>query len=511
MNRSTIMLLALLVVLGAITYFVLPSDEERSTSYKQTPVSFSVDSASVTGFSIERPGKTITIENVGGRWTITSDGNLPADPARVTEIIGGFSRFKTGSLVSTNTAKQSLFQVDSSGSLVTLTERSGAKHSIIVGKMGPSFSEVYFRLPRDVNVYLGSGVTTWSLGRDVKEWRDKTIFASPPEAITGLTLAAGGKVRAFVKDSSGWKSGQEAVPTETINPVLTTLSNLRAEDFIDSSVQFTGTPSKVQVSGAINATIDFYRMGTDTNRYAVQVSNSPQKYIVGKFVATQLFKPVGEPKSPGVASTRKAPPQPERREITKAAPPAGTRSATETGAPARQPAKTEPVPADTRDLTRQAVQPPARRPAESNPGGSETVNPFKQKAPGERQQPAESVTPPVTRTTPGQGTGRQQAPQVKTPDAGRQLTPPVKTPDRGGQQTPARPPATPPGKIFTPSPAQGGADDEGELTVHVVKKGETMTTIAKQYGVTVEQILKWNLLKSISVTPGQELYIFVRK
>ncbi len=38
-----------------------------------------------------------------------------------------------------------------------------------------------------------------------------------------------------------------------------------------------------------------------------------------------------------------------------------------------------------------------------------------------------------------------------------------------------------------------------------------MTTIAKQYGVTVEQILKWNLLKSIGVKPGQELYIYVKK
>ncbi len=66
-----------------------------------------------------------------------------------------------------------------------------------------------------------------------------------------------------------------------------------------------------------------------------------------------------------------------------------------------------------------------------------------------------------------------------------------------------------PGKV--PAPAQGGADDEGELKVHVVKKGETMTSIATSYGVTVEQILKWNLLKSISIKPGQELYIFVRK
>jgi LysM repeat protein len=38
-----------------------------------------------------------------------------------------------------------------------------------------------------------------------------------------------------------------------------------------------------------------------------------------------------------------------------------------------------------------------------------------------------------------------------------------------------------------------------------------MTSIAQQYKVSVEQILKWNLLKSISVKPGQELYVYQKK
>jgi len=38
-----------------------------------------------------------------------------------------------------------------------------------------------------------------------------------------------------------------------------------------------------------------------------------------------------------------------------------------------------------------------------------------------------------------------------------------------------------------------------------------MQLIAKKYSVTVEQILKWNILKSITVKPGQELYIYVKK
>ncbi len=481
MNRSTMVLLALLAVMGAIVLWVLPGDDERTSSYTKSAFSFSVDSASVIRVSIVRSGKPLTIENVAGRWIITSHGNLPADPAIVTGLIGGFSRFKPGSLVSTNATKQALFQVDSSGSLVTLTTRSGAAQSIVIGKMGPSFSEVYFRMPSAIDVYLGSGITTWSLEREVKDWRDKTIFATPAEAISGLTLSSGGKTRTYSRDSSGWTAGQETVPTETMNPILTTLSNLRAEDFIDSAVQFTGSPSRVDVTGAVSVTLDFYRLGTDTNRYAVQASGSPQKYIVGKHTASALFKAVGEPKPSGVTAARRVDPRAGSggRAAASATPPRST---------AAQPPKADPVKAGTNPaVSREVVKPP-----EDTRTEPAAVNPFKQKAPGDQRPPAVTTTPPPA----GQSTRN-----ANTGAATKADPPPVKTP--------AKIPATSPPK--TAPQTQGGADDDGDLTVHVVKKGETMTTVATKYGVTVEQILKWNLLTSIAVKPGQELYIFVKK
>src|SRR5271169_2076290 len=147
MNRSTIILITVLLVLGGITYFLIPSDKEREASYKPEQVSFSIDSASVVKIELHRPSKSITIENVGGKWTITSPLHYPADPAFVMQLIGGVVHFKPGSLISSNPEKQGIFQVDSSGTRLTLTDRSGKSVTLIIGKMGPSYSEVYFRLP----------------------------------------------------------------------------------------------------------------------------------------------------------------------------------------------------------------------------------------------------------------------------------------------------------------------------------------------------------------------------
>jgi LysM repeat protein len=509
MNKSTVLLLGLLVVLGAIVYYVLPRDAEQIVSYDRTAVTFAVDSASVVKLSIERPGKTLVIENVGGRGAITSHGNLAADPARVMEVVGGLSRFKSGSLVSSNPAKQQVFRVDSSGSLVTLTERSGTKRSIIIGKMGPSFSEVYFRMPGESNVYLGSGITTWSLERELKDWRDRTIFAAPAEAITGLSISSGGKSREFRKDTAGWMSGREAVPTETINPVLTALADLRAEDFIDSEVQLSGAPSTVEVAGGVSGRLDLYRLASDTGRYVVSTSSSAQKYIVSKYAATQLLKPVGDPRFSGVASLRKGAAAAPSASI-EAAEAGGTRTQPE--AVVKEPLKAEPVPRAPQTKGETAKETPRETPKETpketaqppaaKPPATGTVNPFKQKSATERSTQTPAVTPPPA----GQTT--KSAPPVDTRSLpGQQAKPPVPVPVKAPEQATQQPPATTPAK----TPAGAGGDDEGELTVHIVKKGESMTTIAQQYGVTVEQILKWNLLKSISVKPGQELYIFVRK
>jgi LysM repeat protein len=45
------------------------------------------------------------------------------------------------------------------------------------------------------------------------------------------------------------------------------------------------------------------------------------------------------------------------------------------------------------------------------------------------------------------------------------------------------------------------------LIIHVVKKKETVYSIAKKYGVEAEKIRQWNNLDSSSVKPGQELVI----
>lgn len=47
--------------------------------------------------------------------------------------------------------------------------------------------------------------------------------------------------------------------------------------------------------------------------------------------------------------------------------------------------------------------------------------------------------------------------------------------------------------------------------VHVVKKGEHLSTIAKKYGCTISELQSWNNLKKLTIVPGQKLTVYVNK
>jgi membrane-bound lytic murein transglycosylase D len=64
----------------------------------------------------------------------------------------------------------------------------------------------------------------------------------------------------------------------------------------------------------------------------------------------------------------------------------------------------------------------------------------------------------------------------------------------------------PPRNIRTPASLNAESDAEGR-TRHTVRKGETLATIAARYGVTVQDIRRWNHLTGTSVRRGTRLKI----
>ena len=459
MNKSTILLIATLLVLVAIVYFFLPSEKEREASYKIPVVSVAIDSASIVKIEVKQPARSVVIENIGGIWTVTTPLRAAADPIAVAQLLNGLSKFKVGSHISSNPDRQRLFQVDSAGTFLSLTDRSGKVVSMIVGKMGPSFSEIYFRLPDSKDVYLGNGIDSWAINKNLKDWRNRYIIRTPSEEINEISIATGSKIFIFRREGGAWKLGDKIVETTEMNPLLNTLSNMRADDFIDSTADLKSKPITLNIKAGNNISLNLYPTSADSVHYIVQSSASNQLYVVSKWTVQQLLKPTG--KSSPVAA--------QAKQIAEAPKPAPIVPAKKEPAAKQNP----PIATPKKEIGKKPM--------------SEVISSTKE---GD-QKPASEVLLPKTDV-------------VKTQSV-------TKNPliDKSQSVKPPAPPADENKKSLEPAEQTG--DDEGTLIVHTVKKGETMTTIAKKYNVRTEQILKWNLLKSIAVQPGQELYIYTRK
>ena len=57
------------------------------------------------------------------------------------------------------------------------------------------------------------------------------------------------------------------------------------------------------------------------------------------------------------------------------------------------------------------------------------------------------------------------------------------------------------------TPKKGGGGSQATTKTHTVKKGETLSSISRKYGCTVNDIKKWNNLKSNNVIVGKKLKI----
>jgi hypothetical protein len=290
MNRTTLVLVGLFVVAGAAAYFMMPSVPEREYSTAPPSIKLVQDSAAITKVEIRRPSQTVSIENEGGTWTITSPGRYGADPSMVQQLIGRASRFRMGNLISSNPDKQSVFEVDSSnGTVLSFTDRSGKTSSIVVGKSGPSYTESYVRFPESKDVYLAEGLDNWSLKKELKDWRNHTIAEIPGESVQHITYTVADNRYEFVRDTTGWTSNGQGVGNDLMTSALNAFRNIRADDFVDTVATIKTQPVRIDID---NLTLTLHPVPPDTARYYAQTSRSPQMYTVSKWSVQQMLKPL---------------------------------------------------------------------------------------------------------------------------------------------------------------------------------------------------------------------------
>ncbi|MEO8169062.1 MAG: DUF4340 domain-containing protein, partial [bacterium] len=268
-------------------YFVSRQPGERSLSDSTGEPLVKYDSAAVDKLEIRSMSGTVLLERQGAKWMIISPTRYPADEGAVTAAVGKGKELRVTNLASSNPAKQEIYSVDSTATLVQVFTNNNLAASFRVGKPSSSYTETYVRKEGSNDVYSVSGVLTATFMKGANDWRDKTIFKTNQNNINSVKFQFGDTTFVLTKkDSTNWVIGNDSTVTSTVTAFLGALSNLQSDEFVDSTIS--SSPKLTAIIETQGAQIKIYRR--QDGRHYVQTSGSPQWFAIQEWKAGQLLK-----------------------------------------------------------------------------------------------------------------------------------------------------------------------------------------------------------------------------
>jgi hypothetical protein len=285
MKKNTFILIGLFVVLLVAAFLVLQKPGEQSASSVSSGLLAAIDSVSVDKIEIKTQTSSLVLEKRGAEWFITQPINFKANQTTVEQIIHQLKNLEVKSTVSSKPEKQSVFQVDQTGTEIKVYEKGAEKISFVLGKMATSYTESYARKLNSTDVLLVEGAQGYMFSRPVKEWRDKTIFRTQRENIKEIQYQYGDTTFMLALKDSTWLIGKEKTQQSPVAGLLSSLSNVQADDFIDSTFS-----SKVTAAVTYAGVQIRFSLIQAMNKYAVQTSLSTQWYIMEPGKVNQILK-----------------------------------------------------------------------------------------------------------------------------------------------------------------------------------------------------------------------------
>jgi hypothetical protein len=195
----------------------------------------------ITRIHVVNRADTVDLVRREDLWLVDGPYPLPADTASINRALESVVKFQTTQLVSKNTSKFSVFQVDSTNAaqvqLFAGDERPVV--DILLGKFTPD-GGTYFRPAGEDRVYSAPDRVRSLFARHERTWWDRKMFDADPATIAKLTILRGDSTIVFEKGTDGTWALKEPltfpVKTEEMDQLVRTLATLVANAFPDSAL-----------------------------------------------------------------------------------------------------------------------------------------------------------------------------------------------------------------------------------------------------------------------------------
>jgi hypothetical protein len=232
--------------------FLIPAFQEntfnRSTFDLREKTLVKFDRDKVDGVEITADGKTVAIAKAGSDWKLTKPLQTKADFGAVEGLVGRLGTAQMKSIVTMDASPADLkkYGLDKPQETVTLDVGS-ARATLQLGSKAED-NTVYARDTSRPMVMTVESALADDLKKGADEYRRKDIFEFRPFNATHIEFTRNGQTVAFDKVKNTGKDAQtnpdmwkrvspsaKDVSKDTMDSMLSRLSNMRASSFVDST------------------------------------------------------------------------------------------------------------------------------------------------------------------------------------------------------------------------------------------------------------------------------------
>src|ERR1700689_3663299 len=194
-KKTTLFLLLGAIALGAAVYYF---DWRRSQKESEKPpadaakLAFSIQPQDITSLVIKHPGNpaesALQFEKRDGIWQITRPLETRADQASLDGIIDGLSSARIAQTEPGAPDRLKVYGLDPPALSLEFQLRSGAKHSVALGKKDFSGISVYAIVDGAKDVALLPESLLISSGKSLQDLRDRGVLHIPGDKVVSFDL-----------------------------------------------------------------------------------------------------------------------------------------------------------------------------------------------------------------------------------------------------------------------------------------------------------------------------------
>jgi len=303
------------VIIGLSAYLYVRQTDQAATDAPKLSV---VAPDDISKIEIKRPGlAAMALTRTDGKWRI-APGDYLVDKGKVDSILSAISDLTLTAMVS-ETKNYGRYDLGDANQIrVQAWAGDKVARDFAIGKAASSFRQTFVKLAGNPDVYHARGNFRNDFDQDVDALRDKTVLAFTSDEIDAISLTDGEINVRYVKAPPATDADKPADPSAPADPVwqdadgksadqaaikrlLSTLSNLRCQSFIDDrqKTDFTGPVFTAVLSGKAetNELSLFNSADDDTEKkgMAATSSQSPYPFMLPDYQVENIRKIIQPP------------------------------------------------------------------------------------------------------------------------------------------------------------------------------------------------------------------------